>query len=93
MIRLPQEEVIGYPMVIEGITTSKLQIVIKLYPKYPNGIVIHAKDVSRTVGVLTKLFSGSKDAYVKTLKSNYELVTKAYNRSESKCYRISLRSH
>ncbi len=80
-------------MVIEGITTSKLQIVIKFYPKYLNGIVVHAKDVSTTVDVLTKLFNESKDAYVKTLKSDYELVTKAYNRSESKCYWISLISH
>ncbi|PIM95482.1 Methionine synthase [Candidatus Hodgkinia cicadicola] len=89
VVRFLQQELLDIPLLIGGITTSKLHTVISLYPEYPNGIVIHVKDVSRTVDVLAKLFSGSKDVYIKTLKSDYELITRAYNRSESKYCGIS----
>ena len=38
---------------------------------------------------MTELFGESKDVYIKILKLDYELITKAYNRSELKCNKIS----
>ncbi len=75
--------VIGCPLLVGDEPTGELHTVIKLYPEYPNGNVIYIKDVSMTVDVLVKLFKGSKYAYVKSLKSDYELIIENYNTSAS----------
>ncbi len=61
VVRLLQEESLDKLLLIEDITTNKLHTAIRFYPEYPNRIVIHVKDVSRAVNVLTELFGESKD--------------------------------
>ncbi|PIM96931.1 Methionine synthase [Candidatus Hodgkinia cicadicola] len=87
--RLLQRKSLDIPLLVGGATTSKLHTAIKLYPEYPNGIVIHVKDASKAVDVLSKLLKESRSSYIKMLKSDYDLITDIYNRSKSQRCRIS----
>ncbi|KON71491.1 B12-dependent methionine synthase [Candidatus Hodgkinia cicadicola] len=87
--RLLQKKSLDIPLLIGGATTSKLHTAIKLYPEYPNGIVIHVKDASKAVDVLAKLFKETRTSYIKMLRLDYELITGIYNRSKSQRCRIS----
>ncbi len=87
--RLMQKKLLSIPLIVGGATTSKLHTAIKLYPEYPNGIVVHVKDASKVVDVVSKLFSKTKDVYINALKTDYNLIIDIYNRSKSKQHMVS----
>ncbi|PIM96476.1 Methionine synthase [Candidatus Hodgkinia cicadicola] len=87
--RLMQKRSLNIPLLIGGATTSRLHTAIKLYPEYPSGIVVHVRDASRAVDVVSKLLSRGKTAYIKTLKEDCNLIIKIYNRARFRQRRIS----
>ena len=60
------------PLLIGGATTSEIHTAVKIVPQYDHP-VIHVKDASRCVGVLSNLFSDeNKTAYLSEIRKKYE---------------------
>jgi 5-methyltetrahydrofolate--homocysteine methyltransferase len=59
------------PLLIGGATTSKIHTAVKIEPKYKSPVV-HVKDASRSVGVVSALLSDNlKEGFVKQLREEY----------------------
>jgi 5-methyltetrahydrofolate--homocysteine methyltransferase len=71
------------PLLIGGATTSEIHTSVKIEPHYPH-TVIHVKDASRAVGVVSHLLSNeSGPAFRESVKNKYEEVRLQYaGRSE-----------
>jgi 5-methyltetrahydrofolate--homocysteine methyltransferase len=78
------------PLLIGGATTSEIHTAVKIATQY-NQPVIHVRDASRAVGVISSLLSPeNKDKYVKDIREKYaELKRKHENRKSEDVY-ISL---
>jgi len=62
------------PLLIGGATTSKIHTAMKIAPEY-SGPVVHVKDASRAVGVVSKLLSAdARDAYIGEVNAEHERV-------------------
>ena len=60
------------PLLIGGATTSKIHTAMKIAPEY-SGPVIHVKDASRAVGVVSRLLSrDARDAYIAEVNAEHE---------------------
>lgn len=60
------------PLLIGGATTSRIHTAVKIDPKY-NNAVVYVPDASRAVGVAGDLLSDErKEAYIKTIKDEYD---------------------
>ena len=58
------------PLLIGGATTSKIHAAVKIAPQYKNP-VIHVKDASRAVSVVSNLLSGNED-FLKEIRDDYQ---------------------
>ena len=58
------------PLLIGGATTSKLHTALKIEPVY-EGPVVHVLDASRSAGVISKLQSSNRDAFVQETRDSY----------------------
>jgi 5-methyltetrahydrofolate--homocysteine methyltransferase len=78
------------PLLIGGATTSEIHTAVKIATQYDHP-VIHVRDASRCVGVLSNLLSpDNKESYVREIRNKYEeLKTKHENRKSGEVY-ISL---
>lgn len=66
------------PLLIGGATTSKIHTAVKIEPSY-NHPVIHVKDASKSVGVVSALLSHEKrSALIKGTKDEYETLRNKY---------------
>ena len=66
------------PLLIGGATTSKIHTAVKLEPAY-NRPVIHVKDASRSVAVVSSLLSPEQhDNYVSKIREEYETLRESY---------------
>jgi 5-methyltetrahydrofolate--homocysteine methyltransferase len=81
---------ITLPLLIGGATTSEIHTAVKIAPQYEHP-VIHVKDASRCVGVLSNLLSEtSSETYTQTIREKYDaLKTKHESRKPDETY-ISL---
>jgi 5-methyltetrahydrofolate--homocysteine methyltransferase len=62
------------PLLIGGATTSPIHTAVKIDPEY-SGPVVHVKDASRAVGVVSKLLSNeARDAYIADIAAGHEKV-------------------
>ncbi|MFO7656003.1 MAG: methionine synthase [Bacteroidales bacterium] len=78
------------PLLIGGATTSKIHTAMKIEPHY-QGPVIHVKDASKSVGVVGSLLSKEqREEFVKSTKSDYNLLRTNYLNSKSKTNYITL---
>ncbi len=78
------------PLLIGGATTSKIHTAVKIEPAYSNG-VIHVKDASRSVGVVSNLLNKkNKKEYLSSIRNDYDLLRKNYSGASSKVNYISL---
>jgi 5-methyltetrahydrofolate--homocysteine methyltransferase len=60
------------PLLIGGATTSTIHTAIKIAPEY-SGPVVHVKDASRAVGVVSKLLGNeTHDAYVAQINADHQ---------------------
>ena len=68
----------GQPLLIGGATTSRIHTAVKIEPKYGRP-VIHVKDASKSVAVVSALLSDEKRrAFVKEVKEDYETLRSTY---------------
>jgi 5-methyltetrahydrofolate--homocysteine methyltransferase len=78
------------PLLIGGATTSKIHTAVKITPHY-SAPVIHVKDASKSVGVVSNLLSDSlKHNYVEGIKKEYEDLRNNYLNAKEKVPYISL---
>ncbi len=61
---------IKLPLLIGGATTSKIHTAVKIAPEYDQP-VIHVRDASKSVPVVSTLLSVKKEAFVEEIKSTY----------------------
>jgi 5-methyltetrahydrofolate--homocysteine methyltransferase len=85
-----EREGFSCPLLIGGATTSRVHTSVKISPNYHRGQVIYVNDASRAVGVVSKLLSDDKAAYVADIKADYIKVREAHLRSEAKKNRITV---
>lgn len=71
--RAMQKEGFSIPILIGGATTSKLHTALKIAPNYPNGIVVHTEDASKTPGVVAQLMNPlAVTPFIESLKEEYK---------------------
>ena len=71
------------PLLIGGATTSKVHTALKLLPVYSSPI-IHVKDASRCVPVVSSLMSSEKrDEYLANIKTEYAKLAKSYEENRA----------
>lgn len=81
---------LNIPLLIGGATTSEIHTAVKISPAY-NQPVIHVKDASLSVGVLSKLLSSSKkNQLIKDVEDNYEAIRVRYKKRHQEKKYISL---
>lgn len=66
------------PLLIGGATTSKIHTAVKVEKNYTSGPVIHVLDASRSVPVVESLLGEKKDAFIRNIQSEYELLRLNY---------------
>jgi len=69
------------PLLIGGATTSGKHTAVKIAPAY-TGPTVHVPDASLAVGVLGKLMSGERDAYLAEVAAKHQLQRDTYKRSQ-----------
>lgn len=78
------------PLLIGGATTSEIHTAVKIAPAYDHP-VIHVKDASRAVGVLSKLLSADhSDGFTNEIVDKYQNVREKHAASRSEKTLISL---
>lgn len=78
------------PLLIGGATTSKIHTAVKITPHY-SAPVIHVKDASKSVGVVSNLLSNTlKDDFVIRTKAEYESLRSSYMTARDKVVFVSL---
>jgi 5-methyltetrahydrofolate--homocysteine methyltransferase len=66
------------PLLVGGATTSKVHTAVKIEPHYSSP-VIHVKDASKSVGVVSNLLSENlRDAFVKRTRKEYSELRETY---------------
>lgn len=78
------------PVLIGGATTSDIHTAVKISPKYSQP-VIHVKDASLSVGVVSRLLSSAnRPVLIKETAENYEAIRQRYVKRHSEKKYISL---
>ena len=77
------------PLVIGGATTSKVHTAVKINHHYESP-VIHILDASKSVGVISSLFSKEKVEFCNELDSDYQKIKKKYLERKNQKKFISL---
>jgi 5-methyltetrahydrofolate--homocysteine methyltransferase len=74
------------PLLIGGATTSDIHTAVKIEPHYSQS-VIHVKDASKAVGVVSNLLSqDAKPEYVNSIKKKYAGIRNSYDKTASYSY-------
>ncbi len=74
------------PLMIGGATTSEIHTAVKIEPFYSSP-VIHVKDASKAVGVVSNLLSAEfKPAYAETIKKKYQSMRDHYDKKANHTY-------
>jgi 5-methyltetrahydrofolate--homocysteine methyltransferase len=64
---------LNIPLLVGGATTSNLHTALKIAPLY-SGPVLHLKDASQNSVVATRLLNVNKDAYVESIRQEYDVL-------------------
>jgi len=64
---------------------------VKICPNYKGGQAIYVSDASRAVGVVSKLLSDERAAYIHEIQDNYKKVSAAHQRGRGQKKRVSLK--
>ncbi len=74
------------PLIIGGATTSEIHTAVKIEPYYSHP-VIHVKDASKAVGVVSNLLSAEvKPEFTDTIKKRYEHIRNTYDKKADHTY-------
>lgn len=80
------------PLLIGGATTSKIHTAVKIEPNYSNP-VIHVKDASKSVGVVSRLLSKDQsNSLINEIKLEYTQLRDSYAGAQSKVKYVDLPS-
>jgi 5-methyltetrahydrofolate--homocysteine methyltransferase len=72
------------PLLVGGATTSKIHAAVKIAPQYKNA-VIHVKDASRAVSVVSNLLSGNQE-FLQEIRDDYQAVRDLHGQKKAKKY-------
>lgn len=72
-----EEKKMNIPLIIGGATTSKIHTAVKIDSKY-SGPVVHVRDASKSVGVVSSLLSSNRESYVSKIKNEYKEIRNKY---------------
>jgi len=86
-----EREGFDVPLLIGGATTSQVHTAVKICPNYTGGQAIYVSDASRAVGVVSKLLSDERAAYIREIQDNYKKVSAAHQRGRGQKKRVSLK--
>jgi len=86
-----EREGFDVPLLIGGATTSQVHTAVKICPNYKGGQAIYVSDASRAVGVVSKLLSDERAAYIHEIQDNYKKVSAAHQRGRGQKKRVSLK--
>ncbi|PID92976.1 MAG: methionine synthase [Bacteroidetes bacterium] len=76
-----ERQKLSVPLLIGGATTSRIHTAVRINPAY-SGPVIHVKDASRSVGVVSQLLSDkSRDAFIEATRNDYRELREKYDSS------------
>lgn len=78
------------PLLIGGATTSKMHTAVKIEQCYTNAPTVHVLDASRSVTVVESLMAHKKEAFVKALRAEYEMLRERHKSQQSTKSYISL---
>ncbi len=79
------------PLLIGGATTSEIHTAVKIDGQY-SGPVVHVRDASKSIGVLSTLLSpDKKKKYAEEIKKKYESVRKQYETDKTSLQYITLK--
>jgi len=85
-----EKQGIRKPLLIGGATTSKIHTAVKIEPKTKSP-VIHVKDASRSVGVVSSLLSNDlRDKFIEETRAEYNTLRNTYTGASSRVRFISL---
>lgn len=85
-----QRRKLNIPLLIGGATTSEIHTAVKIAPSYKQP-VIHVKDASLSVGVLSHLFSkNDRESYLAQIEEKYEAIRKRFEKRHAEKKYISL---
>ncbi len=78
------------PLLIGGATTSKIHTAVKIEPNY-SGTVVHVKDASKSVGVVSSLLSKEMaNSFTKGIRQEYKDLRQSYAVSSAKIHYVPL---
>ena len=75
---------LNLPLLVGGATTSKIHTAVKIAPQYKNP-VIHVKDASRAVSVVSNLLSGN-EAFLTDIRNEYQTIRNVHGQKKVKKY-------
>ncbi len=85
-----EKQGLNKPLLIGGATTSKIHTAVKIEPHY-HAPVIHVKDASKSVGVVSSLLSPSlREQFAEKAKNEYDELRNTYLQVKEKTRYISL---
>lgn len=80
-----EREGFDLPLLIGGATTSKVHTAVKIERHYKKAQTVHVLDASRSVTVVENLLGEKKDAFVKSVKEEYnEIRERHHNKHQNK---------
>ena len=85
-----EREGFNIPLLIGGATTSQVHTAVKISPNYSASQAIYVTDASRAVGVVSKLLSQDRKAYIEDIHANYVKLKLAHERGRSNKTRAKL---
>ncbi|MCD8072243.1 MAG: dihydropteroate synthase, partial [Alistipes sp.] len=80
MIKVVQElgqAGLDIPVIIGGATTSPLHTAVKIAPEY-GGPVIHSRDASENITILSRLFGANRQAYIDSVRESQARLRESY---------------
>jgi len=81
---------LNIPLLIGGATTSEIHTAVKIAPNYSHPVV-HVKDASRSVGVVSSLLSeNQKEGFAKQINEKYAALREKHEASKSEGKYLSL---
>lgn len=77
------------PVIIGGATTSELHTAVKIAPEYA-GAVIHSRDASENITVLSRLFGNNREEYLSEVKQKQASLRESYQKGKAESEYVTI---
>lgn len=78
------------PLLIGGATTSRIHTAVKIKPSYKGGPIVHVKDASKSVAVVSSLIGQNSENFISQIEEEYEALKKHHEQRKSSKSFISI---